>query len=98
MRRFVRSESVVSRVIAEETLIVPIRRGVGDLSSIYSLNPVASSIWTALSQPRSTNEIVQLIEAEFAVQPEVVAADVDSFLAEMTAAGLVIADEAGVAA
>jgi Coenzyme PQQ synthesis protein D (PqqD) len=96
MSRFVHSDSVVSRVIADETLIVPVRRGVGDLASIYSLNPVASAIWQAISQPRSRSEIVQLIEEEFEAQPEIVSCDVDSFLAEMTAAGLV--NTAGVAA
>jgi hypothetical protein len=94
--RFIRSDSVVSRVIADETLIVPIRRGVGDLQSIYSLNAVASAIWNAMSEPRDKNEIVQLIEREFDSPREVVSSDVDSFLAEMTAAGLV--NTAGAAA
>jgi hypothetical protein len=94
--RFIRSDSVVSRVIADETLIVPIRRGVGDLQSIYSLNAVASAIWNEMSEPRDKNEIVQLIEREFDSPREVVSSDVDSFLAEMTAAGLV--NNAGVAA
>ena len=43
MPSYVRASSVVSRVIAGETLIVPVRGGVGDLASIYSLNEVASS-------------------------------------------------------
>ena len=98
MLRFYRSNSVVSRVIADETLIVPVRRGVGDLASIYSLNPVASAIWRAISQPCATNEIVQIIKEEFDADSAAISADVDSFLAEMTAAGLVNSDEAGVAA
>ena len=48
--RYVRSDSVVSRVIAGETLIVPIRRGVGDLASIYSLNEIATAIWSAIAE------------------------------------------------
>ena len=98
MPRFVRSDSVVSRVIAEETLIVPVRRGVGDLSSIYSLNPVASTIWEAISQPRSKEEIVQRIEEKFDADAVTATADIESFLAEMTAAGLVSAVEVEVAA
>ncbi len=98
MSRFVRSDSVVSRVIANETLIVPVRRGVGDLASIYSLNPVASTIWEALAQPRSKEEIVRVIEEMFDVNCGAVSADVDIFLAEMTTAGLVNAAEVEVAA
>ena len=91
MLRYIRSESVVSRVIADETLIVPIRRGVGDLASIYSLNPVASAIWNAISQPLTKPEIVQVLQREFEAKEETVAADVESFLAEMEAASLVSA-------
>ena len=98
MVRYVRSSSVVSRVIAEETLIVPVRRGVGDLASIYSLNPVASAIWNALAEPRTKNEIVQLLEQEFEAPPETVVSDVETFLAEMGTAGLVETAEVGVAA
>ena len=98
MVRYVRSSSVVSRVIAEETLIVPVRRGVGDLSSIYSLNPVASAIWNAIAQPRTQAEIVESIQIEFEEAPETLTSDVASFLAEMASAGLVTVNEVGVAA
>jgi coenzyme PQQ synthesis protein D (PqqD) len=98
MLRYVRSRSVVSRVIAEETLIVPVRRGVGDLASIYSLNPVASAIWNLLSEPRTKNEIVQLLEQEFDAPAETVVSDVEAFLSEMSTAGLVETAEVGVAA
>lgn len=91
MRYYVRSGSVVSRVIAGETLIVPVRKGVGDLASIYSLNEVGSSIWQAISQRRSKQEIVDSLEIEFAANRFQIEKDVDSFLSEMTAAGLVTA-------
>ena len=87
--RYVRSDSVVSRVIAGETLIVPIRRGVGDLASIYSLNEIATAIWSAIAEPRSKPEIVQGIEAEFDTAGAQVDADVTTFLEEMRSAGLV---------
>jgi hypothetical protein len=98
MVRFVRSGSVVSRVIADETLIVPIRRGVGDLSSIYSLNPVASAIWNAIAQPRTQAEILQVVQQEFDEMPQSACADIEAFLEEMASAGLVSVAETGVAA
>jgi len=87
--RYVRSDSVVSRVIGGETLIVPIRRGVGDLASIYSLNEIATAIWSAIAEPRNKSEIVQGIEAEFDTAGAEVDADVTAFLQEMRSAGLV---------
>jgi hypothetical protein len=89
MQSYVRASSVVSRVIAGETLIVPVRGGVGDLASIYSLNPVASSIWNAIAQPCSQEKIVECIAEEFAGEPPQVEQDVKSFLAEMQSAGLI---------
>ncbi len=89
MPSYVRSSSVVSRVIAGETLIVPVRRGVGDLASIYSLNEVASSIWNAITQPCSEQEIIARIQSEFAEDRQQVEQDVNSFLAEMEPAGLI---------
>ncbi|HEV2699945.1 MAG TPA: PqqD family protein [Terriglobales bacterium] len=91
MQTYVRSDSVVSRVIAGETLIVPVRKGVGDLASIYSLNEVGSTIWSVLSQPRTTGDIVASVEQEFEGDRQRIAQDVDSFLTEMVSAGLVSA-------
>jgi hypothetical protein len=87
--QYVRSQSVVSRVIAGETLIIPVRKGVGDLASIYSLNEVASAIWQAIQQPRDKNEIVTAVEHEFAANRHQIENDVQSFLDEMQSAGLI---------
>ena len=86
---YVRSQSVVSRVIAGETLIIPIRKGVGDLASIYSLNSVATAIWQAIQRPRDTEEIVSALEHEFDGERKVIEKDVTNFLSEMHSAGLV---------
>jgi hypothetical protein len=96
MERYVRSDRVVSRVIAGETLIVPISKGVGDLASIYSLNPVATTIWEALSHPRSKSEIVQVIARDFETENAQVERDIEAFLIDMESVGLVT--EVGVAA
>ena len=96
MRTYVRSTAVVSRVIAGETLIVPIRKGVGDLASIYSLNRVGSRVWNAIADPRSAEEIARTLEEEFAEDGQVIARDVQSFLDELSSAGLV--QESGAAA
>lgn len=90
MERYVRSDSVVSRVIAGETLIVPVRKGVGDLASIYSLNEVGSMIWEALQQRRNRDEIVELIRQEFEDDGDQIERDVEAFLAEMHCQGLVL--------
>jgi len=86
---YVRSDSVVSRVIATETLIVPIRGNVGDLASIYSLNETATILWEALSQPKPADELLNLVVDEYDVERDQAANELNAFLAEMCAAGLV---------
>ena len=45
MKSFVKDPNIVSRKIAGEVILVPIRKNVGDLESIYTLNEVAARIW-----------------------------------------------------
>jgi hypothetical protein len=89
MELFVRSESVVSRLIAGETLIVPISKGVGDLASIYSLNSVASLVWDAVAEPCTVRQIADRIAQKFDGVGEEVEQDVKAFLTEMESVGLV---------
>jgi hypothetical protein len=86
---FVRSQSVVSRVVAGETLIVPVRGKVGDLASIYSFNTTASLIWKMLESPRTPAELSAAVAQEYAVAYERAANDVAKFLSDMFLAGLI---------
>ena len=40
-----KSDSIVSRKIADEFILVPIRQNVGDMESIYALNETSARIW-----------------------------------------------------
>lgn len=86
---FVRSRAVVSRVVAGETLIVPVRGKVGDLASIYSFNETGSLIWKILDTPRTFPEVVSAVAEEYDEDAERVRPDVMRFLEEMRAASLV---------
>ena len=65
---FVRSESVVARVVAGETLIVPVRAKVGDLASIYSFNGTGTLIWKLLESPRTVAEMAAAVAQEYDVE------------------------------
>ena len=85
---FVRSQSMVSRVVGGETLIVPVRGKVGDLASIYSFNGTGSLIWKLLETPRTISELAATVAQEYDVAVEQAAADVKQFVDEMLSAGL----------
>ena len=98
MQLYVRSNSVVSRVIAGETLVVPVRKGIGDLASIYSLNATASHIWETIARPSSREAIVRQLADQFDCDATQVEDDVADFLSEMRSAGLVEISGSGVTA
>jgi hypothetical protein len=85
----VRSQAVIARVVAGETLIIPVRDRVGDLASIYSLNSTASLLWKLLGSPRTVAQLAMALAQEYKVEPEMVQGDVADFLNEMMAVGMV---------
>jgi hypothetical protein len=86
---FMRSRSVVSRVVAGETLIVPVRGKVGDLASIYSFNGTGSLIWQKLDAPKTLADLVEAVEREFRVAQKQAHRDVTKFMQDLLDVGLV---------
>jgi hypothetical protein len=87
--QFIRSRSVVARVVAGETLIVPIRGKVGDLASIYNFNGTGTLIWKLLESPKTVAQLAASVAQEYDVDPAQAEHDVASFVGEMKAVGLV---------
>jgi hypothetical protein len=65
-----KSDSIVSRKIADEFILVPIRQNVGDLESISTLNEVAARIWELIDGKKKVREIKDKIVEEFDVTPQ----------------------------
>jgi hypothetical protein len=84
-----RSQAVVARVVAGETLIVPIRAKVGDLASIYSFNGTGSLIWKLLESPRTVEQLATAVAQAYEVDPAQAERDVTNFVNEMKSVGLV---------
>ena len=89
-----RSDVVVSRLIAGETLVVPLRGGVGDLASIYSFNGTGTLIWKLLESPRTVSELATEVADEYSVELAQAERDVNEFVSEMKSVGLVEAPAA----
>jgi len=78
--RFIRNHQVVSRQIDGELILVPIRRGVGDLNSLYTLNSVGVVLWEFMTQGHTVTEMVQRICDEFEVTNAQAFEDIQQFL------------------
>ena len=86
---FVRSRAVVARVVAGETLIVPVRAKVGDLASIYRFNGTGSLIWKLLESPVTVAQLAAEVAQAYEVEPAQAERDVTDFVSEMKSVGLV---------
>ena len=64
-----KSDSIVSRKIGDEFILVPIKQDVGDLESIYTLNETAARIWELIDGKMKVREIREKILQEFEVTP-----------------------------
>ena len=78
--RFIRNREVVARQIEGELIIVPIRRGVGDLNSLYTLNPVGSVLWEFMTESHTVDEMVSRVCEEFEVTTSDAQNDIEKFL------------------
>jgi Coenzyme PQQ synthesis protein D (PqqD) len=84
-----RSRNVVSRVVANEAIVVPIRRGAADMDSIFTFNETGSMLWALIENGRSAAELSGHLQSEYGISAAQANADVEVFIAELTEAGLV---------
>jgi len=83
------SRNVVSRVVAEEALVVPIRGGAGDLDSIYTFNDSGTRLWAMIQEGRSAAELAEYLQASYGITASQAQTDADNFLAELNEEGLI---------
>jgi hypothetical protein len=84
-----RGQDFVTREIAGETIIVPIRKQAEDLESIYTLNEIGTTIWGMIDGKTKVSRIIEAIHQNFTVSPKEAAKDVAEFLQSLTKAGLI---------
>jgi len=87
---FKKNDAMVFRKIGDECILVPIRQGVGDLESIYTLNETAARIWELLDGTAKGMEIRDKMTEEFDVTPEEAEKDLVHHLKELTSIKAII--------
>jgi hypothetical protein len=79
-----RSNDVVAREIGDEVVILDVRA-----SRYLSVTGIGPRVLEMLATERSPEELTQAVLDEYDVEPAVARADVEAFLADLRAAGLV---------
>jgi len=90
-RSYQKDPNIVSRKIADEVILVPIRRKLADVNAIYLLrDEVSSRIWELIDGKRSAGKIKEIICKEFKVAPKQAEDDLSEFLNQLERIGGII--------
>ncbi len=86
---YAKSPNIVSRKVAEETVLVPVQQPLGEEACIFTLSEVGARVWELLDGKKSVREIRNAILSEFDVKPEVAEKDLSGLLAQLKRVGAV---------
>ena len=89
-RVFRKEDRIVSRFIAGETILVPIRGELADMQRIFVLDEVGEYIWKRMDGVTSLAEIRDGILADFEVEKDRADSDVEEFIGELLGANLIV--------
>lgn len=91
--RWARSDRVLARRVAGETVLVPLAMRAADAeykgARLYVLNDTGEYLWSLLDSPRSTVELARNLSLEFEAAADRARADVELFLVALRDIGAV---------
>jgi len=82
--RYQKSPFVVFRKIVDEYVLVPIRKNVGDLESIYTLNEVGAEIWEQIDGKATLKQIQDSLTDKFDISQKEAGRDLIEFVKGLT--------------
>lgn len=86
---FERNPNYIFRKIVDELVLVPIHQDVANMDCIYTLNDVGAFVWEQLDKPTTQADLQTAMLDEYSADPELLMADLEKFLSEMTAIGAI---------
>lgn len=75
-----KADHLVTREIADETVIVPVRRGAVDIDAVYVLNATGAWLWAHIDGKRTTADLVDVLLEKFQIDRATAESDVEEFL------------------
>jgi len=88
-KTYEKNKDVVTRKIAGDLFLIPIRGKIADMQKIFTLNPVGEYIWEEMGHQKSLDEIRKGIIARFNVEEEEADSDMREFIASLLEADLI---------
>lgn len=78
-----KNSDMVTRVIDDETILLPIYKTSHEINCIYTLNKVASRVWEMFDGKKTVGEIKKQLLKEFDTTPEEVDKETQKFLKDL---------------
>jgi len=78
-----KNPNMVTRVIDDETILLPIYKTSDEINCIYTLNKVGSKVWEKIDGKRTLPEIKNQVLKEFDTTPEEVDKELQNFLKDL---------------
>jgi uncharacterized lipoprotein YajG len=88
------SPSIVTRNIAGETLLVPVTGDMADMRVLYTLNETGLTVWNAVKDCATEEEIAEAVLRDFNVDESTARADIGELLQELLKRKLIQEDAA----
>ena len=85
-----KSPDIVARKIVDEMILVPVRKTVGDVESLYTLNESGGRIWELIDGTRDLPEICEMIVAEFDTDEITAETDLLTLMGQLREIGAII--------
>lgn len=84
------SHEFILREIAGEYLLVPVGRAAAQFNGLITMNETARTIFLALSEERTVEELTALVTAEYEVDADTARADVEEFVDQLRQVGALV--------
>lgn len=79
----IKNSDMVTRVIEDETILMPIYKTSDEINCIYTLNKVASRVWELLDGKRTLVELKNKLLKEFDTTPKEVDSELGKLLKDL---------------
>ena len=86
---FAKENDLVTRDVAGESIIVPIKGHVGDLEGVFTLSEVGAMIWQLMDGQTTGRQLAEAVRDEYNVEATEAEKDVVDFLRSLEDAGLI---------
>ena len=88
------SSDFILREIAGESILVPVGSAAMQFNGLITLNETARTLFLALAQERTVEELTDAVTAEYEVDRATARADVEEFLRQLREVGALLEDHA----